>query len=296
MGELTASVEAHRGRLFGIAYRMFGQVAEAEDVVQEAYVRYLEYGPAEVVDARAFLVTTATRICLDRLKAARRKREQYFGSWFPEPILTGTHSAPEDEVVRRESLSLALLVLLERLSPVERAVFVLREAFGYTHGEIGRILGKTEGNCRVLLHRAKQRIQVPERRYEVSVGERKRLLDAFLSALQSGDASRVAATLDDDVEVVADGGGNAPASRPVIGAGKVAAAITTGMRRLGDRIRATVAEVNGEPAILISDAYGLMLIAAIEFDRNRIVGMRLVVNPDKLTYAAAQLRMRVSRV
>lgn len=297
MREPLENLEAHRGRLFGIAYRMLGRVTEAEDVVQESFIRYLEYSPADIEDARAFLVTVVTRICLDRLKAARMRREQYFGPWLPEPLITGTQKSPEDEAVERESLSFALLVLLERLSPVERSVFVLREAFGYEYSEIGRIIGKSEGNCRVLLHRAKHRIQRSERRQQVSAEERERLLGAFIAATRSGDVTRLVAALHDDVELVADGGGKVPAAqRPVIGAEKVAAYAYGLTSRFGESVDATIAEVNGEANVVLWHDGGVCLIVAAEFEARLIRRLRLVVNPEKLTYAAWQLGVSVRPV
>lgn len=297
VGQPTGDLEAHRRRLFGIAYRMLGQVSEAEDVVQEAFLRYLEYGPERIADTSAFLVTVATRISIDRLKAARAKREHYFGTWLPEPIISGSETSSEAAALQRESLSMAMLVLLERLSPAERAVFVLREAFGYDYSEIGRILCKSESNCRVLLHRAKQRLQRKKPRFEVSYEERERLLGVFLAAAHSGDVARLASVLHRDVEFLTDGGGKVPAmARPAVGREKVAAAISLFMKRFGEQIQGMVAEVNAEPALLLLSERGLVLVAAVEFEGRLISAMRLIVNPEKLAYAARQLGLKVTPV
>lgn len=288
---------AHRGRLFGLAYRMIGQLAEAEDVVQEAYTRYLEYGPENVRDPVGFLVTVATRICVDRLKAARGNREQYFGPWLPEPFLTTPDESPEEEIVHRESLSFGILLLLEQLSPVERAVFILREAFGYDFSEIAQFVDKAEGNCRVILHRARQRIRQPHQQHLVTRDKQLELLDAFIEATEAGDMTRLIAVLHEDVGLVADGGGKVPAAqKAVIGAEKVIAFMFGLAKRFGRVVSGTVAEVNGTPGLLLWHQGGICMVVSTEFWEGRIHRLHVVLNPDKLGHVAEQLGVGVCPV
>lgn len=294
MEDRLETFEAHRRLLFGIAYRMLGSAADAEDMVQETYLRYQAHGAGEVASPRAFLVTVITRLCLDRLKAARTEREEYVGAWLPEPLLLEVGENPEERALERESLSLAFLVLLERLTPTERAVFLLREVFGYAYEEIAGIVMKSEANCRQLLRRAKQRLQERHLRFDSTPQERERLVTAFLAATQTGDVAQLVDALHEDVVLWADGGGKVPAAqRPVMGRENVARFLTGLAARFGVSVRPSLAQVNGQPAVLLWNGEALGSVAAPEVSAWQIVGLRIIVNPDKLRYLASQLRVPV---
>src|SRR3954466_16146302 len=210
MGTVDArQFEAYRPLMFSIAYRMLGSVTEAEDIVQEAYLRYQATPTDEIVSHKAFLSTIVTRLCLNQLQSARAQREAYIGPWLPEPVLTGVDErfAPLQQAELHESLALAFLVLLEQLTPLERAVFLLREVFDYDYAEIAAIVGKAEAACRQLLRRAKQHIADHRPRFKPTPEAHRQILTHFLQAVGSGELAGLLAMLADDVELWADGGG-----------------------------------------------------------------------------------------
>jgi RNA polymerase sigma-70 factor, ECF subfamily len=294
MTELTAFNE-HRPLLFSIAYRMLGSAADAEDVVQDAWLRYR--GADDVRSPRAFAATIVTRLCLDRLKSARTAREEYVGPWLPEPILT-TEEGPDVTLQRSESVTLAFLVLLETLSPEERAVFILREVFDYSHEEIAEALALTPANCRQLLHRAKGKIRNrPAHPRDARTGAQ--VLGRFAEALKTGDARELTALLTEDVGFWSDGGGKvAAARRPLAGRAEVLnflvglhrTAIASGAYASGSF---SLQEVNGEPALLIRVGDRLDSVFVLSIHDDRIAAMRVVRNPDKLRYIEKQLASRV---
>src|SRR5919198_618492 len=222
------SAEAHeelRPLLFSIAYRMIGSVAEAEDVVQEAFLRFHQATLAgtEVENPKAYLSSVTTRLAIDHLRSARARRERYVGPWLPEPLITDEESEVERHAETADSLSMAFLLLLERLSPVERAVFLLREVFGHGYDEIAEVVGKSEDNCRQLAVRARRRIQEGKPRFEASKRERDTLARRFFAAMEEGDVEGLKELLAADAGMYGDGGGKAPAvGRPVHGAERVA--------------------------------------------------------------------------
>lgn len=292
----VSAFEAHRPRLFAVAYRMLGSASEAEDVVQDAWLRYAAGDRADLRSPEAFLTTIVTRLCLDRLKSARAAREEYIGPWLPEPIATDNRLQPEQSASLAESLTLAFLVLLETLSPEERAVFLLREVFEYSYAEIGSMLGTTDANCRQLFHRARSRIAERRPRFEVNRADKHELVGRFVSALQAGDAGALTGLLAEDVGFWGDGGGKVVAARhPLFGRDAVVN-LLVGIRRTApaagiplDRVSLDVVDVNNGPAVLVRVDGRLDSVYACEVGRGRITGIRVVRNPDKLAYIARQI-------
>jgi RNA polymerase sigma-70 factor, ECF subfamily len=282
MAPPSVTAEELRPLMLSIAYRMVGSFSEAEDIVQEAFVRLHEAG--EVESPKAWLSTVVTRLAIDHLRSARVRREQYTGTWLPEPVLSDP--AP-DAAVRAESLSMAVLVLLERLSPVERAVFVLREAFDYGYDEIAEIVGKSPANVRQLAVRARRHVDERRPRFEPSREQREELARRFIAALREGETEPLVEMLAEDAAFYGDGGGKAPAiGRPVHGAEAIARMLV-GFRRVagrrGDSIRR--AEVNGQPGLLGFDAEGRLIAAmSMEVSDGVVHAIRSVVNPDKLAH------------
>ncbi|HUX88179.1 MAG TPA: RNA polymerase sigma-70 factor [Chloroflexota bacterium] len=282
--DAAAAFEQHRGHLFAIAYRMLGSATDAEDVVQEAFLRWLQASENSVVQSpRAYLSTIVVRLCLDLLRSAKARREVYVGPWLPEPIPTGEHADPGDSAVLAESLSFAFLVMLESLGPQERAVFLLRDVFDYDYADIAGMVGKSEGNCRQILRRARQRLGQREARFPVIRQQQARLTEQFVRASASGDLTGLLSLLADDVVFVADGGGKARAGiRPVHGPEKVARGMLGGLRALATELEARVIEINGQPAIVGYTGgrpYGVVILDVVN---NRIQRVFLVANPDKL--------------
>jgi RNA polymerase sigma-70 factor (ECF subfamily) len=273
-----------RPLLFSIAYRMLGSVAEAEDVVQEAFLRRTTTD-TEPENERAFMIAVTSRIAIDVLRSARVRREAYVGSWLPEPLVED--EAPS-RVETQETVSMALLMLLERLSPVERAVFVLRESFDLEYAEIGEIVDRGEDNCRQILSRARRRLEEDARpRYEVDPAAGQALAARFIAAAREGDMDGLVAMLSADVEMIGDGGGRARAiPHPMIGAAAVAKAIAAFYGQI-DKLGVTIelAWVNGEPGFRVRDPEGLLVaVAALEIADDRVAGIYSVVNPDKLRH------------
>jgi RNA polymerase sigma-70 factor (ECF subfamily) len=271
--------ETHRPVMLAIAYRMLGSAAEAEDVVQEAWLRWQATSREAVRSERAFLSTVVTRLCLDHLKSARMSREQYLGPWLPEPIHTDTPADPE-------TISLAFLVLLESLTPVERAVYLLHEVFGYSHAEVAQMVDKEEATCRQLLHRAREHIRARRPRFAPSKESHERLLTGFLSACISGDLDGLKSLLAADVTQWSDGGGKVrgAATRPVHGADSVARLYIGLMKKPGlEGVVAELTEVNGWPAVLLRLNGVVFNVMSFETDGEHIHAIRSVLNPDKLT-------------
>ena len=285
---------ALRPYLFAIAYRMLGRASEAEDVVQDAWVRYQTAAPAGLDSLKAYLTTIVTRLCLDRLKAARTTREQYVGPWLPEPILTDGPTNPEQLMARYESITMGFLVLLETLTPPERAVFLLREVFDYDYDAIAGMLDTTAANCRQLLSRAKSRIAEGRPRFAGEADSERRLVEAFVRAMERGDPGELAAMLADDVELWADGGGKvAAAGRPLFGRAAVMK-LLIGIRRtaatLGVPLSSNVSLVNGEPAIVVRVGPQIDSVYVCSIADGRIAAIHAVRNPDKLEYLKGQLQ------
>ncbi|KFE68036.1 RNA polymerase sigma-70 factor [Hyalangium minutum] len=276
-GELMAVFETHRPMLVAIAYRMLGSAAEAEDIVQEAWLRWQSAPRDAVRSGRAFLATVVTRLCLDHLKSARANREVYVGPWLPEPVRT-------DSAVDPETISVAFLVLLESLTPVERAVYLLHEVFGYSHAEVSQMVGKEEAACRQLLHRAREHLQARRPRFAPSKQAHERLVTGFLSACVSGDLEGLKRMLSDDVTAWSDGGGKAfgASTRPVHGADAVARLYIGIVKKAKFGFGAEVLEVNGWPSLVVRLNGTVFDVISLETDGERIHGIRAILNPDKL--------------
>ena len=277
-----------RPLLFSIAYRMTGSVGDAEDIVQEAVIRtYRALSQEHVTSPKAFAATTTTRLAIDHLRSARVRRESYVGTWLPEPLVTDPAPGPAERAEMSDSLSLAFLVVLESLSPVERAVFLLREVFGYDYGEIAAAVGKSEPNCRQIFARARRHVDEGRPRFEASRQQGTELTDRFLAAIRGGDMEPFIELLAPDVVMMGDGGGKAPAARTPIHGREQVARLLRGLARQAERWVAEVrpAEVNGQPGVVAHDRDGnLFGVIAFEYADGQVQAIRSQINPDKLRH------------
>jgi RNA polymerase sigma-70 factor (TIGR02957 family) len=284
MTDLAVHHDTLRPLMFSIAYRMLGSVAEAEDVVQDAFVK-MQQSDTVPESPDAFATTVTTRLAIDVLRSARRKREEYVGSWLPEPLISSADGDPAHRIEVDESVSIAFLVLLETLSPLERAVFVLREVFGYEYAEIAAVVQKSEANCRQLLVRGRRRVEEGKPRYDPSPQRRSELAERFFDALRDGDVKALERVLAEDVTMYGDGGGKAPAvARPVRGNVQVARFLL-GLVRLAERTGMTFepVEVNGQPGAWGHSAEGAVLgVVMVDIVDGHVAVVRNLVNPDKL--------------
>ena len=289
MTGLLPAFDAHRRLLFTVAYQMLGSVADAEDTVQDAWLRWSAADRSDVGDPRAWLVRTTTRLALDRLTSARARHETYVGPWLPEPLLTAaddTGRDPSDEVVLGEQVSLALLVVLETLSPAERAVFVLQEVFGLPAGEVADVLGRSEAAVRQLAHRDREHVAARRPRFDADRQAHREVTERFLAACVGGDVDALLAALAPGAVLVSDGGGRARAAlRPITGADKVArflAAVTTGGASLPG-LRIGLAEVNGLPGVAAWTDAGPYVAVSLVVADGLVQQVLVVLNPDKLS-------------
>lgn len=289
----SETLESLHPLLFSIAYRMLGSVSDAEDIVQQASVRYLEArGRGTQVDSlKSYLSAVVTRLAIDELRSARARRETYVGEWLPEPLLTDAettrHDDPAHHAEQADSLSMAFLLLLERLSPVQRAVYLLHDIFDYSYKEIAPIVNKTAANCRRLAVRARQHMEAERPRFDVSIEQRNELAAHFFDAIDSGDVDRLAAMMARDVSVYGDGGGKAPQwMKPVVGGDRVTrllAGVANSHQRLGLRIHRC--EVNTQPGALVLTADGQLInVYALDITNGFVQTIRSVINPDKLRH------------
>ncbi|UWE10567.1 RNA polymerase sigma-70 factor [Actinacidiphila bryophytorum] len=275
-----------RPLLFSIAYRILGSVGEAEDAVQETWLRY-DASATEVASAKAFLSATVTRIAIDVLRSARVRREEYMGPWFPEPLLSDPYQDPARSAELSDSVSMAALLLLERLSPLERSVFVLREVFGFGFDEVAAAVERSEAACRQLLIRARRHMQAGRPRFEADRQEREELAARFFGALKDGDVGALRDLLAADVQLVGDGGGKAPQLARAVGGAKNVARLLAVNFPLLARIDVTSEphDVNGQPGAIFRDRDGKVLhILALDVLDGQIQTIRMVVNPDKLSH------------
>jgi RNA polymerase sigma-70 factor (ECF subfamily) len=281
-----------RARLFAIAYRMLGSAGEAEDVVQDAYMRWYSQPREDVENPPAFLTTMVTHLCLDVLKSARRRREEYPGVWLPEPAAPDEVPGPEEDMARLESVSFAFLSLMETLSPLERAVYILADVFDYSHAEVGTILHRSPEACRQTLKRAREHVAalkcmtVPDERH-------RQLLVSFVSACRSGDVDELTRLLADDVESRADGGGYVNAvTKPLIGVRPVSRLFAGLAKQLPPDLQMRLQTVNGRPSALLIAGGFLASVVQIQVAGDRIARIDNVLNPNKLARVAAALGLR----
>jgi RNA polymerase sigma-70 factor, ECF subfamily len=283
MDQRIATFQQQRPRLYGIAYRMLGTRADAEDMLQEAYLRWHKTDAERVRTPEAWLTTTVTRLCIDRLRAARTERESYVGPWLPEPLIGEEVPPPDRKSELASDLSVAFLVVLERLAPEERAAFLLHEAFDCGYPEVARILGKNEASCRQIVHRARERVRRDRPRFQVSEAARTRLLEKFMAALQAQDQEALLALFAEDATWTSDGGGKTKAARKVVrGARHVVRFITGVWRRYLSRQTHRVVSINGEPGLIMCVDGRPVSVTSIETDGTRILAVYAVLNPDKL--------------
>jgi RNA polymerase sigma-70 factor (TIGR02957 family) len=295
--ETDAGLEAVRRRAFAIAYRMLGSVTEAEDVVQETLVRlHRARGAGEPIESSpAYVATIATRLAIDHLRSARVRREQYVGDWLPEPLVESAEGDPAQRAEMLEGLSVAFLAVLERLSPEQRAVLLLRDVFDYGYDEIAEILDRSQPSVRQLAVRARRHVREARPRFAVSRRQHERLASTFFAAVEHGDVAALEAVLTEDVVLRGDGGGKVPAiGHSIVGRAEVARTLLAWTRmgeRLGGSIRPVT--VNGGPGALALDARGrLMAVWALDIAGGSIQGVASIVNPDKLRHIAAVGSMR----
>ncbi len=288
------SFDEHRGLLVSVAYRVLGSVTDAEDVVQEAWLRWSGVDHSRIADPRAFLVRVTTRLAIDHLRRAKARRESYVGPWLPEPVLTGRDLS--EDAAMAESISMAMLVVLETLSPLERAVFVLREAFGMPHAEIAEVLGRKEDAVRQLARRARDHVRERRARFDADEDEQQQVTERFLEATAGGDLEALMEVLSPGVTLVADGGGKALSPRrPVLGAEKVARFLvaivgeeqtarflrSVGLEPFGG-VRVHLAPVNGETGVVITAGDVPISALVLEVTDGLVHTIRMVANPEKL--------------
>ena len=290
---MMESFETYRSYLFAIAYRMLGSAMDAEDMVQETYLRYSTTPPETIGSLKAFLTTIISRLCVDQLHLAHRNREQYLGPWLPEPIITSENLEvinPEERVDREESISMAFLLLLEQLQPVERAVFLLREVFDYDYAEIAAFLGKSEVACRQWFSRAKKHLADHRPRFSTPPETQKQMLLSFQRAFQAGEMTALMNVLAEDVTFWADGGGKAKgvATRQLSGRDAVARFILDNspifIKTLPADLHIELAEVNGQQALITRSGKKALAVLTIDVEEQYIKAIRFMANPDKLAH------------
>ncbi|MBO4206991.1 RNA polymerase sigma-70 factor [Micromonospora echinofusca] len=281
-GPATEVFLAYRNLLFTVAYELLGSAADAEDVLQETWLRWVRVDLDQVHDRRAYLVRITTRQSLNRLRTLHRRREAYVGPWLPEPLLTTPDVAEDVELA--ESVSMALMIVLERLSPTERAVFVLREAFDVSYDEIATAVGRSPAAVRQIAHRARQHVEARRPRETVSPSEVRAAVESFRRAVHARDLPGLLAVLAPEVTLVSDGGGVKQAAlRPIVGAGKVVRFFLGGIARVDGTLTADLIMVNGNPALVVRLDGELDGVLAIRVENARITGLYYVRNPEKLT-------------
>jgi RNA polymerase sigma-70 factor, ECF subfamily len=277
----------HRPLLFSIAYRMLGSVVEAEEAVQDTFLRWQSVAEKkdEIRSSKAWLVATVTRLSIDRLRSAQRQREQYIGVWLPEPLMATTTDSPGQAGPLADSLSTAFMVMLETLTPEERAVFILREAFDYSYNEIGTIVGKSEANCRQIAGRAKEHLSQPGRRRPIDPVQAETLVQHFLSACRDGDVASLMTVLAEDSTLLSDGGGRVRAAlRPIQGAERIARFLFGIRDNVPADAQFRLENFNGGKGILVVSAGRPISVLTFSFTRGQIAGIYIISNPQKLQH------------
>ena len=288
MTDATLTFDRLRPRLQGIAYRMLGSMAEAEDLVQDVWLRWHQAAREQLESAEAWLVTVTTRLSIDRLRAAKVEREHYVGYWLPEPVLTASPATPEQLLEHAGDVSVAFLALLERLAPEARAAFLLREVLDVDYDEIARTLGKSAAACRQIVHRAKEQLRDDRPRFVVEPEAQHRLLHAFADATARGDFAALNALFAEDAVLIGDGGGKVPSfGKPLEGGQRIAQLFYASCLRFGSALRVEIAQVNGDWAVLRFIDGALESAQSFETDGTRILRIHVQRNPDKLARVAA---------
>jgi RNA polymerase sigma-70 factor (ECF subfamily) len=283
-GTRVIAFNQHRRLLFSIAYRMLGSVTDAEDILQEAYIRWQLAAGDEIISPKAYLVTIVSRLCINHLQSTRVKRELPVGQHLPEPLVTEPEDDPLGVLRVDESLSMAVFLLLERLTPVERAVFLLREVFGFTYAEIAKSLGQSEANCRQLFSRARRHVGDIRRRFDASLQAHQELLDRFFDAARNGNIERLLNLLASDAVVYIDRGAAAPVPDAIRGATHVAGRLLDGTRALPKNIVICKATINGEPGLISYVEGRPFSVLVVDVRRDRIQGVYIINDRDKLSH------------
>jgi len=279
----AAVFEQLRKRLFGIAYRMLGTAADAEDIVQEAYLRWHQANTDEIRSADAWLVSVVTRLSIDKLRKVSIEREKYVGPWLPEPLVASTSPTPQEELETKSNLSMAYMLLLERLTPVERAAFLLHDVFDCAYPLIANILRKSEAACRQVVHRARQRVRTEQSRFKASDAALRSLINQFMAAADAGDDVALLSLFAKDATLTSDGGGVVPAARKVVrGRSRIARLYLVLAKKLGTRLRKEMLTINGEPGLVMYLDGAPFATVAFESDGNSITALYTVLNPQKL--------------
>jgi len=274
----------HRAQLFGIAYRMLGSVAEADDMLQETWLRWQKQNTVEIQSPKAWLISTITRLCIDQLRSARRVREEYYGVWLPEPLVESAAPSPADAAVRADSLTMAFMLLLETLSPVERAVFLLREVFDYDYADVAAIVRKSEANCRQIARRAKAQLAAPVATPKPNEQAR-RVVEQFIEATASGEMTDLLALLTEDATLYADGGGRVPAAGEPIHTAVSISRFFIGIRdKRPPDTRVEFLVINGQPGVLMRSGGKIYNAVSFQLREGRIQAIYIVRNPEKLAH------------
>jgi len=284
---MPEAFHTHRPLLFGIAYRMLGRVSEAEDIVQEVWLRWQKQDAAAIQSAKAWLVSATTRLCIDQLRSARRQREHYYGVWLPEPLMPTTDTDPARTAELADSLSMAFMLMLEALGPAERAVFLLREVFGYDYAATAAIVDKSEANCRQIVRRAKEHLQANAKPPAPPTDQARRLVEEFLVATESGDLEQVLSLLAEESTVYSDGGGKVKAAgRAIRGADHVSRFLLGIWPRFMAGVKPDLVNINGSPGFVVRSGGQVHYALSFEIVADRIQAIYIVCNPDKLRHLA----------
>lgn len=284
---MLESFNTHRQLLFGIAYRMLGRVSEAEDIVQEVWLRWSKQDTAAIRSAKAWLVSATTRLCIDQLRSARRQREEYYGVWLPEPLLASPEMSPDSAAEFADSLTMAFMMMLESLGPDERAVFLLREVFDYEYAEVAAIVGKKEANCRQIVRRAKAQLQATPKAPAPPTEQARRLVEEFLAAAASGKVDDMLSLLAEESTVYSDGGGRVKAAgRPILGADHVSRFFLGIWPRFVDAMERRLVNINGCPGLVMQSEGKVHYAFSFELAGDRVRNIYIICNPDKLQHLA----------
>jgi RNA polymerase sigma-70 factor (ECF subfamily) len=283
--DTVATFSQQRPLLFSIAYRMLGSVMDAEDMVQETFLRWQDAPADDVRAPKSYLATVITRLCIDQLRSAKAQRERYIGPWLPEPLIAEESASIDEHLALADSLSMAFLVLLERLSPVERAVFLLHEVFDYGYPEIAPIVDKSEANCRQLVHRAREHVSAGGQRFDATPEQLEDLTYRFLKASGNGDMQALIELLTDDATLWSDGGGKVPAAiNPIHGPEKIARFFIGLAQKMPPGTTFRPARVNGRPGYIAYVDGAVYMVAQVSFAGGKVSAFHIVRNPDKLRH------------